>query len=298
MLETLLADLVALGDYDLITTRDARLPPLALPVDVRTVALGTDPWPLWQACIAEADACWPIAPESGGVLYNLSMAVGSKHLIGCRPDTLKICASKRATALHLAENGIPVVPTWLPDEVASEAPVPLVAKPDDGVGCEDTRIFASHSELVEWLKHGRSGSHVVQPWQDGTPASLSMLCAHGVAQLLSCNRQLITVEQGRPCYSGSMLNGMAGHWEQFAALAREIARCLPGLAGYVGVDVIVNDGVLVVLEINPRLTTSYAGLGWALGCNPAGLVLDLLYNARWMASDRLQRNMVEIRIDG
>jgi tyramine---L-glutamate ligase len=62
--------------------------------------------------------------------------------------------------------------------------------------------------------------------------------------------------------------------------------------------VVVNDGDLVVLEINPRLTTSYAGLGRALGCNPAGLVLDLLYNARWTASDRLQRNMVEIRIDG
>jgi len=31
-----------------------------------------------------------------------------------------------------------------------------------------------------------------------------------------------------------------------------------------------------VLEINPRLTTSYAGLGAALSSNPAALVLALL----------------------
>jgi predicted ATP-grasp superfamily ATP-dependent carboligase len=32
-----------------------------------------------------------------------------------------------------------------------------------------------------------------------------------------------------------------------------------------------------VLEVNPRLTTSYAGLRDALGINPARLVLDLLH---------------------
>jgi predicted ATP-grasp superfamily ATP-dependent carboligase len=32
----------------------------------------------------------------------------------------------------------------------------------------------------------------------------------------------------------------------------------------------------VVVEINPRLTTSYVGLGAALDCSPAALVLDLI----------------------
>jgi predicted ATP-grasp superfamily ATP-dependent carboligase len=31
-----------------------------------------------------------------------------------------------------------------------------------------------------------------------------------------------------------------------------------------------------VLEVNPRLTTSYVGLGAAIGMNPAALVLSLL----------------------
>ena len=73
---------------------------------------------------------------------------------------------------------------------------------------------------------------------------------------------------------------------------------LPGLAGYVGMDVIVDDGRVTVLEINPRLTTSYAGLHRAIGRNPAGLVLDLLYNGCMVEADKLQRNVVEVRVDG
>jgi predicted ATP-grasp superfamily ATP-dependent carboligase len=46
------------------------------------------------------------------------------------------------------------------------------------------------------------------------------------------------------------------------------------LWGYVGVDLVLADAGPIVLEINPRLTTSYCGLRDALGINPAALVLD------------------------
>jgi len=44
----------------------------------------------------------------------------------------------------------------------------------------------------------------------------------------------------------------------------------------VGIDLVRTEQGLVMLEINPRLTTSYAGLRRALGVNPAGLVLASL----------------------
>jgi predicted ATP-grasp superfamily ATP-dependent carboligase len=47
------------------------------------------------------------------------------------------------------------------------------------------------------------------------------------------------------------------------------------LFGYVGVDLIATDSCPVVLEINPRLTTSYVALKDALGANPAAQVLAL-----------------------
>ena len=55
-----------------------------------------------------------------------------------------------------------------------------------------------------------------------------------------------------------------------------IAAAIPGLWGYVGVDLIDTPAGPVVLEINPRLTTSYCGLGGVLGVNLAALVVGLL----------------------
>jgi len=59
-------------------------------------------------------------------------------------------------------------------------------------------------------------------------------------------------------------------------LAKRAIAAIPGLWGYVGIDVVLTQRGPVVLEVNPRLTTSYAGLRAALDINPARLVLDLL----------------------
>jgi predicted ATP-grasp superfamily ATP-dependent carboligase len=297
MLQSLLADLLELPDIALVTTRDSRLPSLKLPVTVHVPNHADGVWPLWQRCIDEADAVWPVAPESGAVLERISTMVQSKMLLGCDPAAIRIAAGKRSTALHLSRYGIPVVPTFLPAEfVAHDGR--HVAKPDDGVGGEDARLFDDCDRMHAWLQQGRQGSHVIQPWLAGEAASLSMICLQGRAQLLSCNRQLIDIVDGAIHYRGSLLNGMAAHWEAFDDIARQVACALPGLAGYVGVDVLVDDTQLTVLEINPRLTTSYVGLHRAIGCNPAGLVLDLLYNRHMSEADKLQRNLVEVRVDG
>ena len=60
----------------------------------------------------------------------------------------------------------------------------------------------------------------------------------------------------------------------YAGLATSVAAALPGLRGYVGIDFIATDDGPVVLEINPRLTTSYCGLGAILGTNPAELIIS------------------------
>jgi tyramine---L-glutamate ligase len=297
MLEALLADLLELPGIELITTRDPRLPPLPLPVTVHVPQSAEEVWPLWQRCIDEADAVWPIAPESGGVLERISTMAQSKKLLGSAPGAIRIAGSKRATALHLARYGIAVVPTLLPEEFVSR-PGRHVAKPDDGVGCEDTRLFDEPHAMQAWLQQGRQQTHVIQPWLAGEPASLCMICQQGRAQLLSCNRQLIQLIDGRIHYRGSLLNGMAEHWGAFDTIAGALARALPELAGYVGVDVMVDGSQLTVLEINPRLTTSYVGLHRATGGNPARLVLDLLYNGRMIEAAELQRNLAEVSIDG
>ena len=75
------------------------------------------------------------------------------------------------------------------------------------------------------------------------------------------------------------MNGMQQYWIEFAALANQVAQLLPDLRGYVGIDVIVGDGgggEVVVVEINPRVTTSYMALKEATGYNPAELLMKTL----------------------
>jgi predicted ATP-grasp superfamily ATP-dependent carboligase len=48
---------------------------------------------------------------------------------------------------------------------------------------------------------------------------------------------------------------------------------LPGLRGYVGVDVVLTRSEAVVIEVNPRLTTSYLGVRSAIEENVAALAL-------------------------
>ena len=75
---------------------------------------------------------------------------------------------------------------------------------------------------------------------------------------------------------GSVVNGLADDDGSLARLAQQVAAAIPSLWGYVGVDFLLTAHGAVVLDVNPRLTVAYAGLHASIGCNPAGLVLDLL----------------------
>jgi predicted ATP-grasp superfamily ATP-dependent carboligase len=71
------------------------------------------------------------------------------------------------------------------------------------------------------------------------------------------------------------VNAVADSAGRYAALADDIARALPGLWGYCGVDFVETSAGPIVIEVNPRLTTSYTGLHRAIGINSAQLVLEL-----------------------
>ena len=111
-----------------------------------------------------------------------------------------------------------------------------------------------------------------------------MLCVDGQSLLLSCNRQQMRISDGRVALNAIEVNAPVERRDELAKLAARIATALPGFWGYVGVDLVMNDRGPVVLEVNPRLTTSYCGLGRALGISVAAMVLDLLAPgapARW-----------------
>jgi len=282
MVGRLARDLAALDGIELLVSRDARLASAGLPGRILPIMAGEDPWRAWAGMIDRADAVWPIAPETGRALERLTglVAASGRVLLGSRPEAVRLCASKSATSAHLKAGGVPAVPTVpLAGLAARDLPATAagwVVKPDDGAGAEDTFLVGHPEKLAALAEATGATGRVVQPFLPGPAVRLSLLCREGEASVLSCNRQHVVLEGGCFRYRGWAVGGMEGQRAGYEPLAREVARAIPGLWGHVGVDLIDGAGGPVVLEVNPRLTTSYAGLGRALGTNPAALVLALL----------------------
>ncbi|PKO24538.1 MAG: hypothetical protein CVU35_08775 [Betaproteobacteria bacterium HGW-Betaproteobacteria-8] len=306
MRDALLQELNEIEHVELLCSHDFRL----LSPDVAMSAMVSpddNVWQVWTDLIDQSDAVWLIAPETDGILHRLTELVlaRGKLLLGCPPSVIALAASKLETCRVLSAAGISCVPTWSARAWLEQSPDAneqgWVAKPDDGAGCEDTVHSYDIGQMADWLRQGRQATHIVQPMRGGVACSLSMLCRDGRAWLLSCNRQLVDSGDGGFHYHGGVINGMLQFQTAFEQLAQNIARALPNLAGYVGVDLIVMDGnsaMLEVLEINPRLTTSFVGLRQASGVNVAAQVIRLMtvQGPDHFELPELSRNVVEITL--
>jgi predicted ATP-grasp superfamily ATP-dependent carboligase len=280
MLRALMADLAALPGIELITISDPSL--------FRR---------RFGACLQAADAVWPLAPEAGGLLERLSRQVLRRNriLLGSKPAALRVAGSKLRTARTLARAGVAVVATYTPGRPLPAWSGAWVVKPDDGAGCLNTRIFAGADAALAWIAASGEAGYVLQPFIPGKLGSLSLLCCDGDAQLLGCNEQRIAVRDNQFHFLGTTVNSMSDSAGQFERLAQAVAAAIPGLWGHVGVDFIVAEHGVVVLEVNPRMTTSYAGLHASIGCNPAALVLDLL--ERPAGTPRARAKPVAVSVD-
>jgi predicted ATP-grasp superfamily ATP-dependent carboligase len=280
MLGALLKDLAGLPDVEVVAGRDPRLPPVA-GCQTLVPLSGEDTFALYARGLELADAAWPTAPETGGMLERLcrETEAAGKTLLGSRPDAVRLAASKHSTAAALREAGIAVVPTFCHADGVPCFSGSWVTKPDDGAGCVDSMLLpdwtAARARLAE-----APDRLVAQPWIAGEALSLSILCDQGTGRLLSCNRQQVAIEDTRLTLQGVVVNAFPDIDGRFADLAINIAAAIPGLWGYVGVDLVLTPHGPVVLEINPRLTTSYCGLRQALGINIAAMVLAQLQSGR------------------
>lgn len=277
MLGAVLREIGALPSVSAISTRDPRLPAPDTGASFLVPAGGEDIWDMWGRAVEAADALWPIAPETGGALERMSRlaAAGGKRLLGSSPEAVRIAGSKRATCEVLARHGIPTVETRTAEAGLPPSRFGWVVKPDDGAGAEDSHIFEDAEAAARWLAGAESAGRVVQPFLPGEAASLSVLFREGRAFVLSCNRQDVARAGGTFRYRGFDVGAREDLRPALEEIAQKIAKALPGLFGYAGIDLMMTADGPVVLEINPRLTTSYAGLGAALERNVAGLVLDL-----------------------
>jgi predicted ATP-grasp superfamily ATP-dependent carboligase len=152
---------------------------------------------------------------------------------------------------------------------------------------------------------GSLGVELIAPWPEGrtieTPSRLETYCP-GTAASVAClcgPRQIVPLAPGLQklagggdfSYQGGSLPLEAELARRAGTLALRALGTLPRPLGYLGVDLILGDeaagGGDFVVEINPRLTTSYVGLRALAGVNLAeamvrvacGHEVELCWNA-------------------
>jgi predicted ATP-grasp superfamily ATP-dependent carboligase len=266
MRRALAADFAAAGAR-VVMTLDARLPDE--PGPWATVRIHPFEFPNALPALARrADHTILVAPETAGLLANLARTVarGGGRSLGSSPEAIDLAADKLRLAEHLGRAGIPTPPTRHVNPrfgLPRDASYPAVLKPVDGAGSIDTLALASPDDPL--LEAFPSESGILQPLLPGEPRSASFL-THPRAgpRLLAVGRQEIAVVGGRFSYLGGTIlpdKLPADH------PTRRAVASVTGLYGLVGVDYLHDSrsGRAVVLEINPRPTTSCIGLVHALG---------------------------------
>ena len=211
--------------------------------------------------MAAADAVWPTAPEGGGTLERLAATVTSRRAdaAGMHPGSGSPGGQQ---AGHCPASPREVFRSCPPTGVEGTVPsIPghWAVKPGDGAGCEGLERL-DDSAQAEGRLRSAAGRLVAQPWIEAEAWSLSLLCAAGRARLLGCNRQRLSWRAGRLHLDAIAVNARPPGDPRVHRLGAEVAAAIPGLWGYVGVDFLLGAEGPLVLEVNPRLTTSYCAL--------------------------------------
>lgn len=276
MRDALAQDLLQLEGVQLsvaASPRAPRVPGNAEPVRPRA---GESAFDFVARQAALHDVAWIIAPETGGLLARMQQVVGAARWLGCAAAAIAVASGKRATLQRLAQHGVvtPLAFAHVPEVQR------WVVKPDDGAGGVATHVHGSQDDaMADWDQRSRPGSPMtIEPWIDGEALSVSMLCKAHRVEMLSVNRQRIAVDaEGKLAFEGVEVNAIALASHQgrtLSGLVSQVANSIPGLRGFVGIDLVWHPRCgPVVIEVNPRVTCAYVGLSATLGRNLAAELL-------------------------
>ena len=281
VLNALVNELSLCADIKLTVVVDWRIDSLKLPKNTTIVKVVRDQciYQLLPGLMDKADFIWPVAPEIEDALYKITQLIERNNirLLNSSSQAVFLCSDKLATAQWLNKYDITTVEGIQLDLFSNQFAAPWVIKPKDGAGCLNSYYIADSADLNQITKLIECPlDYLIQPYLKGESLSLSCLFNEGKAWLLCCNQQLITIKQGKFELEACIVNIASTNLSLYQILINRIAKAIPGLTAYVGIDIIhPENSVPSVLEINPRLTTSYVGINKATGFNVANAVIEM-----------------------
>jgi len=240
---------------------------------------------------ASFDGVLLIAPEIDGVASDWARRLerSGATLLGPSSTFIAWASDKLAVAQTFSNCSPPTIvlgARQVPMDWGDE----LVLKPRDGVGSLFT-MAVCRKELQTAARiirsDGYEGDLIVQPRIHGRAVSVALVAARsdsviqwpGVEQFIEavpCREQ---PSIRRLEYRGGIVP-LDGFVDRVVDLARDVSSSAPCFRGWIGIDVILaTDGRDVVVDVNPRLTTSYLGYSHLFPGIPARMILGRATNA-------------------
>ncbi|MGM0498764.1 MAG: ATP-grasp domain-containing protein [Bacillota bacterium] len=238
--------------------------------------------------INECDYFLIIAPETNNLLYQITKIIENKNInnLGCSSNCIKKAANKWLLYNNFKNTSLQLAESYLIGENVlnfNEKFFPAVIKAKYSAGSE-LKIINSKKEFKNLNLKNYKGQ-IIQKIIKGIPGSLSLAANSKKLQILSLNKQLINPQNFS--YLGSTINYKFPDQYKLEKLANLIKKEYPNLNGYFGIDFIYNEKGFFLLEINPRITSSFIGLSKI--SNPAKIILDLARNKQNINPDDLSK---------
>ncbi|NHJ46519.1 MAG: ATP-grasp domain-containing protein [Asgard group archaeon] len=247
-----------------------------------------------KAFTDQVDYTLTLAPETKGILKDLaSLSKSSKSLyLGSKPESIEKAADKLQTMNLALELGMDVPATVAPncndpfEEIAEQVEMlgyPLIVKPIDGIGCQGLTKVNRMDNLLYGLQAASAVSGmdncIVQEFIPGTPISTSLLANGENVYPLTINHQNLRMDSTKKI--GHYLGGAVPYEvpekyrEEIINVSVELVKHLD-LTGFVGVDLIVGDEGVFVIEVNPRITVPFIGINNITSTSLAQQLIDVV----------------------
>jgi predicted ATP-grasp superfamily ATP-dependent carboligase len=293
MLSAILEDFARISGVETVTLLDPRLSS-ALPTwPAGVIAHYLDSGSAertFRALAASADWSLVIAPEFDDILAERCRWTeeAGGQLLGPSSAAVRLTADKLTLARHWLAHGIPTPRVVDPAEIDSPlaVPNPCVFKPRYGAGSQATFLVRDREDLLRMNDVRRAeawkGETIVQAYAPGRAVSVAFLAGERRLLSLPATEQHLSSD-GRFHYLGGRLPLTTELDRRARQLAERAVRTVDGLHGYFGVDLVLGEAIDgsrdQVIEINPRLTTSYVGLRRLARFNLAETLLAVAIDA-------------------
>ena len=235
--------------------------------------------------VTEADWTILVAPEWDDILLQRSRRCLQQggRLLGPGPKSIQLAADKGALTHYLQQHDLPV-PSGCTLQCGDPLPgsfgYPAVLKPRFGAGSAGIRRINAPTEQVAW--DTSFDEYRMETYCPGVPISVAVLMGPAGNTVLPPCYQSLSQDHTFQDLGGQtpICDELVDRAER---LAHRVAAVLPDGVGYVGLDIVLGENAQqdVLIEVNPRLTTSYVGLSALVDGNLAEGMLRVAEGLVW-----------------